>query len=77
MTWLAGAYAAIGSGDVIQQGGGHIFLRVATLVAVASATAASGLAAPDAHADPLLDQQFLDMVHSGRHSTGEEVSRCQ
>jgi hypothetical protein len=40
-----------------------MFLRVATLIAVAGATAASGLAAPDALADPL-DQQFLDMVRS-------------
>jgi hypothetical protein len=39
-----------------------MFRRVATLIAVASATAASGLAAPDAHADPR-DQQFLEMVH--------------
>jgi hypothetical protein len=39
-----------------------MFLRRATLVAVASATAACGLAAPDAHAEPL-DQQFLEMVH--------------
>jgi hypothetical protein len=38
-----------------------MFRRVATLIAVASATAASGLAAPDAHADPR-DQQFLDMM---------------
>jgi hypothetical protein len=43
-----------------------MFRRVATLIAVASATAASGLAAPHAHADPLSvsDKQFLDMVHS-------------
>ena len=40
-----------------------MFRRVATLIAVASATAASGLAAPDAHADPR-DQQFLEMVHN-------------
>ena len=40
-----------------------MFLRVATLIAAASATAAIGSAAPDAHADPN-DQQFLDMVHS-------------
>jgi Protein of unknown function (DUF732) len=39
-----------------------MFRRVATLIAVASATAATGLAAPDAHADPR-DQQFLEMVH--------------
>jgi hypothetical protein len=39
-----------------------MFRRVATLIAVASATAASGLAAPGAHADPR-DQQFLQMVH--------------
>jgi hypothetical protein len=39
-----------------------MFRRVATLIAVASATAASGLAAPDADADPR-DQQFLEMVH--------------
>jgi hypothetical protein len=38
-----------------------MFRRVATLIAVASVTAASGLAAPDAHADAR-DQQFLDMV---------------
>jgi Protein of unknown function (DUF732) len=38
-----------------------MFRRVATLIAVASATAATGLAAPDAHADPR-DKQFLDMV---------------
>lgn len=40
-----------------------MFRRVATLIAVASATAASGLAAPDAHADPP-DQQFLEVVHN-------------
>ena len=39
-----------------------MFRRVATLIAVASATAASGLAATDARADPR-DQQFLDMLH--------------
>jgi hypothetical protein len=41
-----------------------MFRRVATLIAVASATAASGLAAPHAHADPLSDKRFLEMVHS-------------
>jgi hypothetical protein len=43
-----------------------MFRRVATLIAVASATAATGLAAPHAHADPLSvsDKQFLNMVHS-------------
>jgi hypothetical protein len=40
----------------------EMFRRVATLIAVASATAVSALAAPDAHADPR-DQQFLQMVH--------------
>lgn len=41
-----------------------MFRCAATLIAAASATAAIGLAAPDAHADPqTLDQQFLDMVH--------------
>ena len=41
-----------------------MFRRVATLIAVASATAASGLAAPVAHADPQRDdQRFLKMVH--------------
>ncbi|MDT5411210.1 MAG: hypothetical protein QOG14_3430 [Mycobacterium sp.] len=40
-----------------------MFRRVATLIAVASATAASGLAAPDAHADPP-DEQFLEVVHN-------------
>lgn len=40
-----------------------MFRRVATLIAVASATAASCLAAPDARADPR-DQQFLQMVHN-------------
>ncbi|MDT5135301.1 MAG: hypothetical protein QOE41_4612, partial [Mycobacterium sp.] len=40
-----------------------MFRRVATLLAVASATVAIGLAAPDAHADPQTeDQRFLDMV---------------
>jgi hypothetical protein len=42
-----------------------MFLRVATLIAAASATAAIGSAAPDAHADPQTkDQQFLNMVRS-------------
>jgi hypothetical protein len=41
-----------------------MFLPVATLIAAASATASIGLAAPDAHADPVLDEQFLKMVHS-------------
>ena len=42
-----------------------MFRRVATLLAVASATVAIGLAAPDAHADPQTeDQRFLDMVHN-------------
>ena len=36
---------------------------VATLIAAASATAAIGSAAPDAHADTP-DQQFLNLVHS-------------
>jgi hypothetical protein len=41
-----------------------MFRRVATLIAVASATAASGVAAPVAHADPQTENQlFLDMVH--------------
>jgi hypothetical protein len=39
-----------------------MFRRVATFIAVASATVASGLAAPHAHADPR-DEQFLQMVH--------------
>jgi hypothetical protein len=42
-----------------------MFLRRAMLIAVASATAVSGLAAPDVHADPQTkDQQFLELVHS-------------
>jgi Protein of unknown function (DUF732) len=42
-----------------------MFLRHATLIAVASVTVLSGLAAPDAHADPKTkDQQFLDLVRS-------------
>jgi Protein of unknown function (DUF732) len=41
-----------------------MFRRVAALIAAASATAAYGLAAPDANADPLSDKQYLDMVHS-------------
>src|ERR1700759_47 len=45
------------------RGSRAMFRRVATLIAVASATAASGLAAPDAHADPP-DPQFLEMVHN-------------
>jgi Protein of unknown function (DUF732) len=41
-----------------------MFLRVATLIAAASATAAIVSAAPDAHADPQTqDQQFLNTVH--------------
>jgi uncharacterized protein DUF732 len=40
-----------------------MFRRVATLIGVASATAATGLAAADAHADPP-DQQFIQMVHN-------------
>jgi hypothetical protein len=40
-----------------------MFLRVTTLIAAASATAAIGSAAPDAHADPQTqDQQFLETV---------------
>jgi hypothetical protein len=42
-----------------------MFLRVATLIAAWSATAAIGSAAPDAHADPQTqDRQFLYMVRS-------------
>jgi hypothetical protein len=44
-----------------------MFLRVATLIAAASATAAIGSAAPAAHADTA-DQQFLNTVHS--HGVG-------
>jgi hypothetical protein len=47
-----------------------MYRRVAILIAVASATAASGLAAPDAHADPR-DQQFLQMVHEN-HIGGDD-----
>jgi hypothetical protein len=46
-----------------------MYRRVATLIAVASATAAIGLAEPDAHADPQTDnQRFLDIVR--RHGVG-------
>jgi Protein of unknown function (DUF732) len=42
-----------------------MFLRVATFIAAASATATIGSAAPDAQADPQTqDQQFLNMVRS-------------
>jgi hypothetical protein len=47
-----------------------MFRRVATFIAVTAATAASGLAAPDAHADPR-DQQFLQMVHKN-HIGGDD-----
>jgi hypothetical protein len=41
-----------------------MFIRVAALIAAASAMAAIGSVAPDAHADPQTqDQQFLDTVH--------------
>ena len=59
---LAGAYAAIGSGNVTRQKGvEHMLDRVATLIAAASATAAIG-SAPTAHAD---EQAFLDDLQSG------------
>lgn len=42
-----------------------MFLRDAVLIAIASATVVSGLAAPDAHTDPQTqDQQFLDIMAS-------------
>jgi hypothetical protein len=47
-----------------------MYHRVAILIAVASAMAASGLAAPDAHADPR-DQQFLQIVHEN-HIAGDD-----
>jgi hypothetical protein len=47
-----------------------MYRRVAILIAVASGTAASGLAAPDAHADPR-DQQFIHMVHDN-HIAGDD-----
>lgn len=50
-----------------------MFRRVANLIAVAavaSTTAASGFAAPEAHADPG-DQQFLHIVHIN-HIAGED-----
>ena len=53
------------SDNVIQRGGGHMFLRGATLIAATTVTALSGLTAPDAHADPQTqDQQFLKLVQS-------------
>ena len=47
-----------------------MFRRVPTFIAVACATAAGGLAAPIAHADPR-DQQFLQMVHKN-HIGGDD-----
>ena len=49
-----------------------MFRRVATLLAVASATVAIGLAAPDAHADPQTDDlKFLNIVRSNGVAEGE------
>jgi hypothetical protein len=47
-----------------------MFRRVAIVIAVASVMAASGSAAPDAHAEPR-DQQFLQMVHKN-HIGGDD-----
>jgi hypothetical protein len=54
-----------------------LFFRVATLIAVASATAALGLVAPLAHADPTDDQRFLEMMQkSGIGGDADALLKC-